>query len=339
MMKQPLLGMNIQSLGLLAAEVGLPKFAASQIAQWLYQKQVRSIDDMTNLPKEGRRRLSENYEVGAQEPVDRVCSEDGTEKLLFPTRDGHRVETVYIPDRSRGTLCISTQVGCKMHCAFCQTGLQGFQGNLCVSDILSQVAWGIREHDIDNVVVMGQGEPLDNADNVLEALQLLTAEKNGYGWSPRRVTLSTVGIPVPLRRFLDESQCNLAVSLHSPFPEQRAALMPAERLHPIAETLSLLRNYDWSHQRRLSFEYVMLKDVNDSRVHAKELLKLLDGLSCRINLIRYHHTEAAQFEGTANEKVEAFRDFLTRHGLFSTIRASRGEDIWAACGMLNSKDK
>jgi len=175
---------------------------------------------------------------------------------------------------------------------------------------------------------------------VLAVLHLLTSEKGAYEWSPKRITLSSVGIPQSLKRFLNESQCNLAISLHSPFAEQRGQLMPAERLHPIQETLTLLRQYDWTHQRRLSFEYIMIRNVNDSRVHAKELVSLLSGLSCRINLIRYHHTEATpQWEGSNEQTMESFRDFLTHHGLFATIRASRGEDIWAACGMLNTKNK
>lgn len=335
---EPLLGKDLPALAVIASECGLPKFAAGQMARWLYQNHVRAIGDMTNLSKQARETLVEKYDIGASEPVEVVTSHDGTEKALFPTQDGHHVETVYIPSHSRGTLCVSTQVGCKMRCAFCQTGLQGFQGNLSVSDILSQVEWGIVRHDIDNVVLMGQGEPLDNIDNVLAALHLLTEAKEGYGWSPKRVTLSTVGIPKPLRRFLDESQCNLAVSLHSPLPEQRAQLMPAERMHPFAETLALLRQYDWTHQRRLSFEYVMLRGVTDSRIHAKTLLSLLKGVPCRINLIRFHHTDAAQFEGTGEADIEHFRDYLTQHGLFTTIRASRGEDIWAACGMLHTSE-
>lgn len=336
---EPLLGKDLPALAAVAAECGLPKFAAGQMAQWIYQKHVRAIDDMTNLSKQARQTLAEKYCIGAADPVETVTSHDGTEKLLFPTQDGHHVEAVYIPSHERGTLCVSSQVGCKMRCAFCQTGRQGFQGDLSACDILNQVEWGILRHDIDNVVLMGQGEPLDNIDNVLKALHLLTAAKEGYGWSPKRVTLSTVGIPKPLKRFLDESQCNLAVSLHSPIPEQRAQLMPAERMYPFADTLALLRQYDWTHQRRLSFEYVMLRGVTDSRVHAKTLLTLLKGVSCRINLIRFHHTNATQFGGTSEKDIELFRDYLTQHGLFTTIRASRGEDIWAACGMLHTSEK
>lgn len=338
---EPLLGKDMSALTLVASEVGLPKFAAKQMMQWLYQKHVRGIDEMTNLSKSAREKLQESYTIGTFDPIELKRSQDGTEKMLFPTsQDGQCVETVYIPDRNRGTLCISTQVGCKMHCAFCQTGLQGFHGNLSVSDILSQVEWGIRERDIDNVVLMGQGEPLDNVDNVLSALRILTSVKGAYEWSPKRITLSSVGIPQSLKRFLDESQCNLAISLHSPFAEQRGQLLPAERMHPIGETLDLLRQYDWTHQRRLSFEYIMIRNVNDTRVHAKELVSLLSGLSCRINLIRYHHTDAnPQWEGSNEQTLESFRDFLTHHGLFATIRASRGEDIWAACGMLNTKNK
>ncbi len=333
-----LLGLNIAQLQDVATEMGLPRFAAKQMGQWLYQKHVRSVDEMTNLSKQARERLKENYEVGAAEPLQMLKSVDGTEKYLFPTSSGKLVETVFIPDGERATLCVSTQVGCKMNCLFCQTGKQGFEGNLTVSDILAQVSWAIRERGLSNLVFMGQGEPFDNLDNVMKALELLTSD-DGYAWSPKRITVSTVGLKKNLRRFLDESQCHLAVSLHSPIHEQRLQLMPAERQFAIADIVELLREYDFAHQRRLSFEYIVFRGVNDSKVHADALLKLLRGLDCRVNLIRFHHIPDVGLEGTDDTSMTEFRDYLTNHGLFTTIRASRGEDIMAACGLLSTKAK
>jgi len=333
-----LLGLNIVELQGVATEMGLPRFAAKQMGQWLYQKHVRSVDDMTNLSKQARERLKENYEVGAVEPLQMLKSVDGTEKYLFPTSNGQLVETVYIPDGDRATLCVSTQVGCKMNCLFCQTGKQGFEGNLAVSDILAQVGWAMRKRGLSNLVFMGQGEPFDNLDNVMKALDLLTSDE-GYGWSPKRITVSTVGLKKNLRRFLDESQCHLAVSLHSPIHEQRLQLMPAERQFAIADIVEMLREYDFAHQRRLSFEYIVFRGVNDSKVHADALLKLLRGLDCRVNLIRFHHIPDVGLEGTDDVSMTEFRDYLTNHGLFTTIRASRGEDIMAACGLLSTKAK
>ncbi len=359
MVRQALLGMDLQALQQVAAEAGLPRYAARQLAHWLYVKHVTSVDEMTNLPKTGRERLKERYEVGGMEPVKCVTSTDGTVKYLFPTSRDCYVETVLIPECGRGgpmmqtgrsldepkhfaitavprerrTVCVSTQVGCRMNCLFCQTGKQGFQGNLTAGDILSQVRWAVLEGGVDNVVVMGQGEPLDNLDELLRALQVMTADW-GYGWSPRRITVSTVGLRKGLQRFVEESECHLAVSLHSGVPEVRRELMPAERQMSIAEVVALLRRYDFSHQRRLSFEYLMLRGRNDSMEDARTVLRLLRGMSCRVNLIRWHHVPGVPLEGTDEAGVLAFRDYLTRHGLFTTIRASRGEDIQAACGML-----
>ena len=249
------------------------------------------------------------------------------------------VETVYIPEDDRATLCVSSQVGCALECKFCSTAQQGFNRNLKVSEIIGQVWRAARvvggKRPITNVVMMGMGEPLDNLDEVLKALHILTASY-GYGWSPKRITLSSVGLRKGLQRFIEESECHLAISLHSPFPSQRSELMPAERAFSIKEMVDLLKNYDFSKQRRLSFEYIVFKGVNDSLIYAKELLKLLRGLDCRVNLIRFHAIPGVDLEGAGMETMTSFRDYLTSHGLFTTIRASRGEDIFAACGMLST---
>lgn len=327
--------MTLAELQALAKELGMPGFAAKQIAAWLYDKKVASIDEMTNLSLKHRELLKEAYEVGVEAPVDAMRSVDGTVKYLYRVGEGHFVEAVYIPDGDRATLCVSSQVGCKMNCKFCMTGKQGFSAHLTAGQIINQIN-SLPERDrLTNVVMMGMGEPLDNLDEVLKALDIMTAPY-GYAWSPKRVTLSTVGLRKGLRRFLEETDCHLAVSLHSPIPLQRRELMPAEKAFSIVEIVDLLRGYDFSKQRRLSFEYILFKGVNDSPLHARELVKLLRGLDCRVNLIRFHAIPGVDLSGCDMEAMTAFRDYLTSHGVFTTIRASRGEDIFAACGMLST---
>lgn len=335
MQKRTLLGLTLAELQALAKELGMPGFAAKQIAAWLYDKKVASIDEMTNLSLKHRELLKEAYEVGAEAPVDAMRSVDGTVKYLYRVGEGHFVEAVYIPDGDRATLCVSSQVGCKMNCKFCMTGKQGFSAHLTAGQIINQIN-SLPERDrLTNVVMMGMGEPLDNLDEVLKALDIMTAPY-GYAWSPKRVTLSTVGLRKGLRRFLEETDCHLAVSLHSPIPLQRRELMPAEKAFSMVEIVDLLRGYDFSKQRRLSFEYILFKGVNDSPLHARELVKLLRGLDCRVNLIRFHAIPGVDLSGCDMEAMTAFRDYLTSHGVFTTIRASRGEDIFAACGMLST---
>ena len=335
MYKQPLLGLTLTELQAVVKNLGMPFFAAKQLASWLYDKKVTSIDEMTNLSLKHRERLKDLYEVGAEPPVEAMRSIDGTVKYLYRVGENHFVEAVYIPEEDRATLCVSSQVGCKMNCKFCMTGKQGFTANLTASQIINQIN-SLPERDrLTNVVMMGMGEPLDNLDEVLKALEIMTASY-GYAWSPKRITLSSVGLRKGLQRFIEESDCHLAISLHSPVPQQRRELMPAEKAFSITEIVDLLRNYDFSKQRRLSFEYIVFKGVNDSLLYAKELLKLLRGIDCRINLIRFHAIPGVDLEGVDMEAMTALRDYLTSHGLFTTIRASRGEDIFAACGMLST---
>lgn len=336
--KTPLLGMSLQELKEVAKSSGLPAFAGGQMAKWLYVRHVGTIDEMTDISKANREKLKERYTIGCMPFADSQTSVDGTVKYLFPTAGGKYVETVYIPENDRATLCVSSQVGCKMNCLFCQTGKQGFEGNLTVADILNQV-YSLPQRDrLTNIVFMGQGEPMDNLDNVLKATEALTADW-GYAWSPKRITVSSVGVKSKLRRFIEESDCHVAISLHSPIHEQRAMLMPAEKAMPIAEVVDLLRNYDFSHQRRLSFEYIVFGGLNDSPVHAREIVKLLRGLNCRINLIRFHRIPGVDLQGADEARMEALRDYLTGHGIFTTIRASRGQDIYAACGLLSTARK
>lgn len=335
MQKQSLLGMTLAELRSVVGRLGMPAFSAKQIVSWLYDKKVASIDEMTNLSLKHRDLMKELFEVGTSAPVEAMRSVDGTVKYLYQVGENHYVESVYIPDADRATLCVSSQVGCKMNCKFCMTGKQGFSANLTAAQILNQIHSLPERDKLTNVVMMGMGEPLDNLDEVLKALEVMTAPY-GYGWSPKRVTLSTVGLRKGLKRFIEESDCHLAVSLHSPLPLQRRELMPAEKAFSITEIVDLLHHYDFSKQRRLSFEYIVFKGVNDSLPYAKELLKLLRGLDCRINLIRFHAIPNVDLQGADMDTMVRFRDYLTSHGLFTTIRASRGEDIFAACGMLST---
>jgi 23S rRNA (adenine2503-C2)-methyltransferase len=317
----------------------MPAFTGGQIAKWLYEKHVKSIDEMTNLSKANREKLAEHYEIGCAEAIDEQRSKDGTVKYLFPTRSGKFVESVFIPEENNhATLCVSSQVGCKMNCLFCQTGKQGFEGSLPASDILNQI-YSLPEVDqLTNIVYMGQGEPMDNLDNVLRSTEILTA-KYGWAWSPKRITVSSVGVKNKLKRFLDESQCQVAISMHSPLPEQRAQLMPAQKGMSIEKVVELLRNYDFSHQRRLTFEYIVFGGVNDSIDHAKAIIRLTRGLECHVNLIRFHQIPNVPLHGADEKTMETFRDYLTSHGVFTTIRASRGQDIFAACGLLSTSKK
>ena len=336
--KKYLLGLTLAELKQVAKDLGMPAFTGGQMAKWLYQQHVKSIDEMTNISKANRAKLAEEYEIGCFGYSDAQHSVDGTIKYLFPTRSGKFVETVYIPDKDRATLCVSSQVGCKMNCLFCQTGKQGFEGSLPAGDILNQI-YSLPEVDkLTNIVFMGQGEPMDNLDNVLRATDILTADY-GWAWSPKRITVSSVGVKNKLKRFLEESECHVAISMHDPIPAERAELMPAERGMGIEQVVELLRNYDFSHQRRLSFEYIVFKGLNDSMQHAKAIIRLVKGLDCRFNLIRFHQIPDIPLQGVSDEKMEQFRDYLTQHGVFTTIRASRGQDIYAACGLLSTSKK
>ena len=333
---EALLGKTLEELQHITTDLGMPRFTAKQMAQWIYEKRVRSIQDMTNLSLANRQKLVEaGYEVGYEDPSDAAISKDGTIRYLFATPAGKHIESVYIPDHDRATLCISSQIGCKMNCYFCMTGKQGFNGQLNTTQIINQVFAIPESLSLTNIVFMGMGEPLDNWENVRKALEIITAPW-GMAWSPKRVTVSTIGQMQHLPDFLAQSQCHLAISIHSPFDEERLQLMPVQKAYPIAEVLELLRQQDWSHQRNLTFEYIIFKGLNDDTRHAHALIKLLTGLECKVNLIRFHAIPDVELQTSDLAQMERFRDILNEHGLTATIRASRGEDIYAACGMLSS---
>ena len=330
--------MTLQQLSELCEREHLPRFAASQIARWLYVSHVDSIDSMTNLSLAVRRTLQERYDMGLTAPLRESISADGTKKYLFATKQGEYIESAYIPDGDRATLCVSSQAGCRMGCKFCATGRQGLQHSLSAGEIINQILSIPDSAKLTNVVFMGMGEPLDNTDEVLRAIDILTA-KWGFGWSPTRITLSTAGVAKELPHFLDESKAHLAISLHNPFHDERAEIMPIEKAYPIREVMDILRRYDFTSQRRVSFEYILMEGLNDSPRHIKELCRLLDGVKCRINLIRFHKIPDSPYYSPSEEQMIAFRNTLTAKGIQTTIRTSRGEDIQAACGLLSTKAK
>ena len=332
-MKEKLLGMSLQELKQAAAGCGLKPFVGAQLADWLYAKRVRDWDRMVNVSKAAREALAAKYDLGISAPVGSAVSTDGTKKYLFEVGPGKYIESVMIPEEDRKTLCVSSQAGCKMGCKFCMTGRGGFHGQLDAADILNQFISIDESEELSNAVFMGMGEPLDNYDAVARAIEVLTAPW-GFAWSPKRITLSTIGVLPTLKRFLDEQRCHLAVSLHNPFPEERLEMMPAQKAWDIREVLGLIRQYDFSGQRRVSFEYTMFAGFNDDKRHADALIRLLRGLECRVNLIRFHQIPDFPYACSPDASMEAFRDRLNNHQILCTIRSSRGEDILAACGML-----
>lgn len=330
-----LYGQTLPQLEALCNRLEMPRFAAKQIARWLYDKHATTIEAMSDLSARHRALLAETYEVGLTAPEKVSISTDGTKKYLYRTSQNHFIESAYIPDGDRATLCISSQAGCRMGCRFCATGRQGLQHSLSTNEILNQIGSLPERERLTNVVFMGMGEPLDNLDSLLPALEVLISAW-GFGWSPTRITVSTAGVASRLERFLEATQVHLAVSLHNPFPHERAEIMPVEKAWPIREVVEILRRYDFTHQRRVSFEYIVMSGLNDSPRHIRELCRLLDGIKCRINLIRFHKIPGSPYFSPDDRAMIAFRDALTAKGIHTTIRTSRGEDIQAACGLLST---
>jgi 23S rRNA (adenine2503-C2)-methyltransferase len=338
MPKEKLFGKTLNELIAVTRRVGLPGFAAKQIADWLYKKEISSVDEMTNLSKKARDILSADFEFGLYPPENVSESRDGTKKYLYNVLNNKYIETAYIPDDDRATICVSSQSGCKMGCIFCMTGKQGFQGNLTSNEILNQFRSLPEFRKLTNMVFMGMGEPLDNITEVLKSLEILTAEW-GYGWSPTRITVSTVGLVSSIKDFLEKSKCHLAVSLHSPFDEERRMLMPVQKTNTVSQVLDIIRNFDFSSQRRVSFEYILFKDLNDTPRHIKELAKILNGIKCRINIIRFHPIPGSEFCSPDEHATIIFKEALNKKGILTTIRASRGVDIQAACGLLSTLEQ
>jgi 23S rRNA (adenine2503-C2)-methyltransferase len=338
-MKDFLFGKTLNELDEIVSRLSLPRFAAKQIADWLYKKRVKTIGEMTNLSLESREKLAKEFNIGTSLPEKNQISADGTKKYLFESHYRQKVfiESVYIPESDRATLCISSQAGCKMACKFCMTGRQGFQSNLSAGEILNQIC-SIPDYDtLTNVVYMGMGEPFDNIENVLKSLEIITSDY-GFAWSPKRITVSTIGIIPAMNEFINKSKCHLAVSLHNPFDDERLQLMPVQKKYPVKEIIKTLNNYDFSHQRRLSFEYIMFDEINDTVRHGKALADLLHGLNCRINLIRFHQIPDSDLRPSKEKNIENFQKYLNSKNILTTLRTSHGTDILAACGMLSTKE-
>jgi 23S rRNA (adenine2503-C2)-methyltransferase len=337
MEKEALFGKTLDELKEITSELGLPKFTASQIADWLYKKDITSIDEMSNISLKNREKLKNNYSFGLSNYRNFQESKDGTKKYLYTAATGKFIEAAYIPEEKRNTLCVSSQVGCKMGCLFCMTGKQGFQGDLSAGEIVNQIRSLPERDKLTNIVYMGMGEPLDNTSEVMKSLEILTSGW-GFAMSPRRITVSTIGMLPGMKEFLENSECHLAISLHTPFDDERKRLMPVESVYPLKEVIQEVKKYEWHKQRRISMEYIMFKGLNDTDRHVKELARLLNGIKCRINLIRFHAIPDTPLEGSEMKIMEEFRDKLNAKGITTTIRRSRGEDIFAACGLLSTKE-
>lgn len=335
MEKGKLYGKTLNELIAVTKGLGMPGYSAKQIADWLYRKEISSVEEMTNLSKKMRDMISAEYEIGLSAPVGSSESKDGTKKYLYKVLDNKYIETAYIPDEDRATICVSSQSGCKMGCIFCMTGKQGFQGNLSSNEILNQFRSLPEFKKLTNIVYMGMGEPLDNLEEVLKSLEILTSEW-GYGWSPTRITVSTVGLVNNIKEFLERTRCHIAVSLHSPFDVERRMLMPVQKTNTVKEVLNIIRNFDFNSQRRVSFEYILFKGLNDTPLHVKELARILNGIKCRINIIRFHQIPGSLFSSPGDADTIKFKEELNAKGILTTIRTSRGIDIQAACGLLST---
>lgn len=341
MNKIPLIGLTLKELQDIAISLGMPKFVGKQLAEWIYMKRARTFDEMNNLSKKNKALLEEQYCVGRTEPIKSVKSADGTVKYIFSVASGRQIESVYIPDHDRATLCVSSQAGCKMNCYFCATGKMGFKSQLTAAEIINQILsippapekGQEPMNPLTNIVFMGMGEPLDNFNEVKRVIDIMTSPE-GLGWSPKRITVSTVGKLPELKDLLEKTQVHVAISVHTADSRERGAMMPAQKAFPIQSVMQLLRGYDFSHQRRLSLEYIMWRGVNDDIAHANQLIRLIGDIDCRVNLIRYHAIDGIDLKPCSEERMIMFRNVLNQHGITATIRASRGEDIMAACGML-----
>ena len=330
--------MSLSQLQQVVAQLGMPRFTAKQLAEWIYVHRAKSFDEMNNISKANRARLQDAYSLGLKAPIKEQRSVDGTAKYLFGVGDGQAVESVYIPDDDRATLCISSQKGCRMNCHFCMTGKQGYHGNLTSNEIFNQVLSVPECESLTNVVFMGMGEPMDNLQEVMQAIEVMTAPW-GLAWSPKRITVSSIGKIRELTQLVEQTNVHIAISVHSPYHAERASLMPVENAYPINKVMRMLSNYDFAHQRRLSLEYIMFNGLNDDMEHAQALEQLIDRQPIRVNLIRFHAIPGVNLKTSDEERMVRFRDYLNSRGIICTIRRSRGEDIFAACGMLAGKNK
>lgn len=341
-----LLDLDRQGMADLFSSLGEAPYRATQVLQWVHQYGVQDIDEMTNISKALRQKLTSLGEIKPPEVATEQLSQDGTRKWLLRLADGNCIETVFIPEDDRGTLCVSSQVGCALNCSFCSTAQQGYNRNLTVAEIIGQVWLAVRklatngkshDHTVSNVVMMGMGEPLLNFDSVVKAMEIMM-DDFAYGLSKRRVTLSTSGVVPAMHRLAEISDVALAVSLHAPTDELRNSLVPINKKYPLSELLAVCRSYYKNDQRRrITMEYVMLDGVNDTPTHANQLVKILQGIPSKVNLIPFNPFKGAPYRRSSKEKIDKFREILTSAGFTTITRKTRGDDIDAACGQLVGK--
>lgn len=333
--KRNLFGLTKSEIDKIVIELGQPRFRSNQIIDWLYKKDVKTIDEMKNLPSSLKEKLKIDFSLIRVNPVNIQVSNDGTEKFLWETEKKSKIESALIPDRERATLCLSTQSGCKRGCNFCMTASMGFLENISTSDILNQYATINKKIKITNIVFMGMGEPFDNYVNVMNTIDILTSDW-GYGLSNRRITVSTVGIIGKLEKYISSCECHLAISMHNPFSDERLTIMPVEKIYPIKEVIEELKRLKpyFKKGRKLTFEYTLLNGINDSINHAKEISRLLNGLRASVNLIHYNSGSKKSFSNTPESNILLFQNELKKRGIPTNIRKSRGDDISAACGQL-----
>jgi len=339
MKEQPnIFGQTVPQLQETLINHSLPNYTAGQICDWMYRKCESDFMNMSNISLKDRVILHDSFAIIPSLPESSSVSADGTIKYLFPVSGDNFIETVFIPDKERSTVCISTQSGCTLGCSFCQTGKSGAGPDLSPGEILSQILYLPEYEKLTNIVIMGMGEPLLNWKNVQIAIELITSSKY-LGMSKKRITLSTVGIIPALKEFLQVFPCELAISMHSPFHEERKSLMPVENKYPLVEVIQLIRRYTAGSSRVVSFEYLVFKDMNHSDRHVSEIADLLQGIPCKINLLNFHPVDDCELQSPSREIMEEFQNKLKMKGLSVTIRKSRGKDIKAACGMLSRTKK
>ena len=343
--KTNLLGLSVSKLGDFFEQLGEKRFRATQMVKWIHQMGERDFDQMTNLSKSLREKLQKTAEIRLPEVVSCQDSSDGTRKWLIKVEGGSCIEMVYIPEKDRGTLCVSSQIGCALDCSFCATGKQGFNRDLNTAEIIGQLWIAADSFDqfsikatrrVTNVVMMGMGEPLMNFDNVVDAMNLMM-EDNAYGLSKRRVTLSTAGVVPALDQLAEVTDVSLAISLHAPNDELRNELVPINRKYSVTEFVQSAKNYIEKmpdNRRKATVEYTLMDQVNDRSVHARELAELLRDLPCKINLIPFNPFPGSDYKRVTNTALNRFRDILQGEGYTVTVRTTRGDDIAAACGQL-----
>jgi 23S rRNA (adenine2503-C2)-methyltransferase len=330
-----LCGLTVEDIFRLIAPHGFDRHHAIKIATAIYRKRNKTLNEINKIPKALKELLSQNLTVGIYSPVTSETSEDGTVKYLFSTPDKKKIETVYLPDKRRKTVCVSTQAGCRMGCPFCLTGRYGYYGDLTAGDMINQIISLPDASEITHVVFMGMGEPMDNIEEVIKACNIITS---GWGLSisSRNVTVSTVGLTPGIREFLERSDCNLTLSLHSPFSDERKEVVPVERKYPVHTIIDIMKAAPPVKKRRMSLAYIMIRDVNDTDRHLEALRKLLTGTSIRVNLLPYHKVKGDTNRSSTEERMQFFKHNLVISGISASVRKSRGEDISAACGLLAS---